>query len=128
VSGEAPGFHAWMSGLHERVRVSSDVPPGVVMIAADPYTVARTISGGRAALGTEESREDYRSFAESFPYLIRVYEKGETIACECCGTPVALITESPAADPDASWKPGIWEPETLRRHTLRRCEWKRANR
>jgi hypothetical protein len=85
--------------------------------------VARTAShpGG---LVTAELREDLRSFCESFPYLIRVTGRGEPIRCECCGTLVALTPEAHGAN--APWKPAIWEHESLRKHTMRRCDWKRG--
>jgi hypothetical protein len=114
----------WLRQIAENISVDASVPPGVIIAASGTEQVARTVShpGG---LVTGELREDLASFAESFPYFIRPDERGEPVACECCGTPVALTPETRGMGPP-SWKPGIWEYESLRRHTLRRCEWKRV--
>ena len=74
----------------------------------------------------EALAEDCLSLNESAPYVVRYHEHGAPIRCECCGTmvaqmPEALITE----ERPRRWKPGIWETEAGRRHTLRRCEWMR---
>src|SRR5215472_5419625 len=70
--------------------------------------------------------EDVRSLAESAPYFIRITEMTEPITCECCGTPVAGVPEALAADgPERRYRRGIWEPWNWRRHTARRCEWRR---
>ena len=115
----------WLRQIAENISVDAQLPPGVIALESDTEKVARWVShpGG---LVTGELREDLASFAESFPYFIRPDERGEPVACECCGTPVALTPETRGMGPP-SWKPGIWEYESLRRHTMRRCEWKRAN-
>jgi hypothetical protein len=122
---------AWLRDLAANIRADPGIPPGLIALESGTGRVARWAShpGG---LATGELREDLASFAESFPYFIRLDERGAPVPCECCGTLVALMPE--ARDGDAvlgartAWKPGIWEHETLRKHTARRCEWKRANR
>jgi hypothetical protein len=76
-----------------------------------------------------EWREDLISLRESAPYVVRLAERTEPITCECCGTTVAGVPEGLGADgPDRRWKRGIWETGVWRKHTLRRCEWKREHR
>jgi hypothetical protein len=98
--------------------------PGLVVMECAGKQTVRTAShpGG---LWSVEVQEDIRSFVESMPWFIRVDERGKPIRCECCGTLVALTPE--ARDRHGPFAPGIWEHETLRKHTLRRCEWRRAN-
>jgi hypothetical protein len=112
--------------LRESIRTDPGLPPGVVVMQSGNQRIARTVShpGG---LATEELREDVRSFVESFPYLIRLDARGAPIACECCGTLVSLTPEARTGTHDA-WMPGIWEHETYRKHTLRRCGWNRTKR
>jgi hypothetical protein len=115
-----------------RLAVDLAQPPGVFVMQFGTEETVRTVSfaGG---LDSEDLREDLRSFRESFPYLIRVDGRGEPIRCEVCGTLVALtyeaLTVSAGGKPPARrrWKPGIWEPEAGRRHTMRRCEWRRRS-
>jgi hypothetical protein len=70
--------------------------------------------------------EDCESVFESMPYVIETVKATRPIRCECCGTWVTMI---PEADTRAGrpwvFTPAIWEAETLRKHTLRRCGWKR---
>lgn len=124
----------WLRQLRDGIRVDPKVPPGVIILESVTESgterIARTAShpGG---LVTAELEEDMRSFAESFHYSIRLSDRGEPIRCEVCGTLVSLTPET--EDENAvlgalsRWKPAIWEHETLRRHTQRRCEWRRAN-
>jgi hypothetical protein len=97
-------------------------------------------SGGQQGLWTSELTqlsadlaispriaEDCRSVIESADYIVQYGDQEPAIICECCGTSVALMPERHTEDQSRTWKPGIWEPETFRRHTLRRCEWKRVN-
>ena len=118
---------AWLRGLSESIRVDPEIPPGVIVLESGGERVARTAShpGG---LVTEALAEDLRSFAESFPWVIRLDGRADPILCEVCGTLVALTSEAEAGMrwSERQWKPGIWEHETLRRHTQRRCEWRRA--
>jgi hypothetical protein len=125
----------WLRGLAANLRTEPDLPPGVIVLEAVAESgterIARTAShpGG---IATSELMEDVRSFAESTPYCIRLSERGEPLWCECCGTLVALTPET--ADgaallgTGARWKPAIWEYETLRKHTMRRCDAMQANR
>lgn len=110
--------------LRDSVRTDPELPPGVVVVQSGSQRIARTAShpGG---LATEELWEDLESFLESFPYLIRLDGRGKPILCECCGTLVSLTPEAGPVAIDA-WKPAIWEHATLRKHTQRRCEWKRG--
>lgn len=114
----------WLRQLGEGIRVDPDIPPGVIVLESGGQRLARTAShpGG---LVTPELEEDLRSFAESFPYTIRLSERGSPAPCEACGTPIATIPAS--RDGETRWKPGIWEHESLRKHTLRRCVWKLAH-
>ena len=76
--------------------------------------------------------EEWRSIGESWPYFIRLYECGEPIRCECCGVSVVKIPEALADDgPSRTYRPAIWEywrTGPVRKHTLRRCDWRRAQR
>jgi hypothetical protein len=120
----------WLRQLRDSIRVDPEIPPGVIVLESGGERVARTAShpGG---LVTEALAEDLRSFAESFPYIVRISDRGEPIRCECCGTLVALMPEARTAEAPPwspkSWSPAIWEHETLRRHTQRRCEWRRGS-
>jgi hypothetical protein len=71
--------------------------------------------------------EDCASLVESMPYVIRYAEATAPIICECCGTRVVAVPEAVVTDVPASrtWTRAIWETETGRKHTLRRCNWKR---
>lgn len=116
----------WLRQLTENICVDPAFPDGFIAIESDGKRVARWAShpGG---LVTGELREDLASFAESFPYFVRLDERGEPIRCEMCGTLVMLVPEWTIEAGAESRKPGIWEHESLRKHTMRRCEWKRAN-
>lgn len=78
------------------------------------------------AAADPEFAEDIASVEESMPYLVRWHERTPPITCECCGTPVTMVPEAGSWSP-RTYKPAIWEEETARKHTLRRCEWQRAN-
>ena len=69
--------------------------------------------------------EDIASIAESMPYVVRMHEGTPPIRCECCGTRVSMVPEAEASVTPWAFKPAIWEAETRRKHTLRRCEWTR---
>jgi hypothetical protein len=70
--------------------------------------------------------EDCTSLMESAPFFIRFRESGEPIRCECCGTPVVAVPEASVDDPPPRrWVRAIWEAKAGRKHTLRRCNWKR---
>jgi len=114
----------WVRQLRDSIRVDPDVPPGLLIVESGPERLARW-GGHPGGLVTDALWEDLQSWMESFPYTIRLGERGQPIVCEVCGTLVALTPEASGAR--APWKPGIWEYETYRRHTQRRCEWKRAN-
>lgn len=120
----------WLRKLTGNVRTDASLPPGLIVLESDSERVAQWCSwpGG---LVDEALWEDLRSYQESFPYCIRLSDRGQPIRCEACGTLVALTPESAhekaILGARVQWTPGIWEQETLRRHTMRRCEWKRAN-
>jgi hypothetical protein len=78
------------------------------------------------ALIDPEFAEDCESVFESMPFQIRYDSAPRPIVCECCGTRVMLVSEAEHRD-WGSWKPAIWEAETLRKHTLPRCGWMREN-
>ena len=113
----------WLSRVADELGIGTGLPPEAIIVAA--VEAASPPYGRDFGPAVEELREDIRSYSESSPYFIRRDERGDPVRCECCGTPVALTTE--ALGLRGPWKPGIWEHETFRRHTLRRCEWKRAN-
>lgn len=75
-----------------------------------------------------EFAEDIESLLESADWFTQWGERTPSIRCECCGTWVTQVPETgpPLKYPD--WKPGIWEFDTGRRHTLRRCNWQRSRR
>lgn len=130
------GFAGWLSGLPVNLDADLGVDPGLppgAMIMRSGGQQAISLSPSFADEGeqlvSDAVAEEYRSLAESEPFVVRYadWDPGKPgIRCECCGTPVALMGER-KAEPSGPWKPGIWEPETVRRHTMRRCEWKRAN-
>ena len=70
--------------------------------------------------------EDLESIGESMPFIVYAHEGRLPIVCECCGTLVTLVPEAHHQDLD-SRKPAIWEAQTARKHTLRRCNWLRDN-
>jgi hypothetical protein len=70
--------------------------------------------------------EDCRCTAESCPYITAGDQATEPIPCECCGTRICAVPEKKGRD--GTWKRGIWETGDWRRHTLRRCNWKRGQR
>ena len=76
----------------------------------------------RAAVDPEFA-EDCESIYESMQFLIRYGRETRCIICECCGTLVVDALECSVYGRD--WKRAIWEHETGRKHTLRRCNWKR---
>lgn len=67
--------------------------------------------------------EECESLSESMRFLIRYDGKTTAITCECCGTCVVNVLEQ-AVNGDQRGR-AIWEAETGRKHTLRRCNWKR---
>lgn len=69
--------------------------------------------------------EDCESIKESMPYIIRYDGACRPVTCERCGTYVADLLES-RADQDRRTR-AIWEAQTARKHTLRRCNWLRDN-
>lgn len=71
--------------------------------------------------------EDWKSITESMPYVVRLHEGTRPIVCECCGTMVAQCPEAEASVTPWTYKPAIWEAQTCRKHTLRRCDWLRDN-
>jgi hypothetical protein len=68
--------------------------------------------------------EDCESLSESMPFMIRHDGASRPVMCECCGTYVSDPLEADTRSP-RQWKRAIWEAETGRKHTLRRCNWKR---
>ena len=117
----------WVRQLRDSIRVDPEIPPGVVVLESGSEQVARTFSHASvpADVTLEELAEDLYSLHESHRYFIRLDGRSEPVPCEFCRTLVAQTPESEGVR--GPWRPGIWEPETGRRHTLRRCEWRRAN-
>lgn len=121
---------AWLRQISEGIRIDPRMAPGAIVmrsgidqaihVSDDTHLHARYLRSGLLA-------EDCRSLIESADYVVRYREAGPAITCECCGTSVAMMAERLAAEHGGTWRPGIWEPEAGRRHTMRRCEWKRAN-
>lgn len=126
----APGHEAWMRHIRDCVQVDAHMPLGAMVMRSGIDQVIRvsdaTLIHARS-VRSDLLAEDARSLIESADYVVRYRDQGEAITCECCGTPVAKMPERLAADRGGRWKPGIWEPDAGRRHTLRRCEWKRVN-
>lgn len=72
-----------------------------------------------------EFAEDVESLMESKDYL--VYPgPGRPEKCEVCGTLVAVWSEVPLSS-RGEREPALWEPEAGRKHTPRRCGWKREH-
>lgn len=121
----------WWSDFVERLVVDPALPPGAVIMRSG----GEQVIGAHGDLAREAGHavspllaETYRSLAESAPYIIRYQDAGEPIICECCGTQVAAIPEALAADwTPRTWKRAIWEWPAGHKHTMRRCEWKRAS-
>lgn len=79
----------------------------------------------RAAVDPEFA-EDIASINESLPYLIRYDGVPPPVLCECCGICVFAPLEADTRNGEPrTWTRAIWEAETGRKHTLRRCEWQR---
>lgn len=117
--------------LAANMRTHPAMPPGAFAVRSGGLQ-AVWASDATRVLGesviSDLIAEDCRSVMESADYIVRYGGLGPSITCECCGTDVAGMPEALVAqDRPRTWKRGIWEHETLRRHTLRRCEWKRAN-
>jgi len=70
--------------------------------------------------------EDIRSLRESMPFVIMTGEASAPLACQYCSTPIHAVPERNVADPDRIWHRALWEPETGRKHTERRCRVLRA--
>ena len=68
--------------------------------------------------------EDCESVFESMPFMIRYDGASRPVQCECCGTYVFDPLEADTRNP-RRWRRAIWEAETGRKHTLRRCDWQR---
>jgi hypothetical protein len=87
-------------------------------------------SGGIADLMRQRAEqdpafaEDCESLFESMPFMIRYEGSSPPVRCECCGTLVRDPLEAHSAEP-RTWKRAIWEAGTGRKHTLRRCNWRR---
>ena len=77
----------------------------------------------RAAVDPEFA-EDLKSLDESMPYVIRHDGASRPVPCECCGTFVSDPLEWDTRRGE-QWTRAIWEAETGRKHTLRRCNWQR---
>jgi hypothetical protein len=123
----------WLRGLPASLPLSLDadpeLPPGAMVMRSGGQQAIH-LSPGFADEGerlvSDRLAEEYRSLAESEPFVVRFAVGCPGIACECCGTQVAQMPEREGGAKQP-WKPGIWESDTGRKHTLRRCEWKRAN-
>lgn len=119
-----------MGRLNVLTTISGAVmPPGAVALRSDreQWLVATDATRLAAELAvSDEFAEDCRSLSESADFVVRHWEHGTPVTCECCGTEVAAMPAAAADQYPRTWKPGIWETSSLRRHTLRRCNWKRA--
>jgi hypothetical protein len=69
--------------------------------------------------------EELVSWGESGGYVFQPDKMTEPIRCEMCGTMVCLIPEAEVLVTPWVFRPGIREPDSFRRHTLRRCTWLR---
>lgn len=126
----ASGREDWIRHLSECVRPDPHLPPGVIVMRSgidQAIAVSEATHIHAATIRSDLLAEDARSIIESADYVVRYRDQDPAITCECCGTPVAKMPERLAADRDGRWRPGIWEPGAGRRHTIRRCEWRRAN-
>jgi len=83
----AAPLSAWCRQIAAELGLSPDLPGEAVIVAA---AKAAADPAGPRGPALEELAEDCRSFNESLPYCIRRDEAGDPIACECCGTLVAL--------------------------------------
>jgi hypothetical protein len=78
--------------------------------------------------GDPDIIEDLNSLSESSPYVIRVEKSRGLMRCERCrafviSVPEYILAPDPGDPPGSRrWERAIWEPETGRKHTLRRCE------
>ena len=111
------------------VMVNPGLPDGVIVLDSGKDALLANLCGLRLAKTDPLYAEDLRSLTESVPFFIRIHEATEPIICECCGTLVAAVPEGLVSDaPGRRFTRAIWESETWRKHTLRRCDWKRVNR
>lgn len=106
-----PGGVFLRSGLEQGIIPAVDYAAVLRQLEADP------VKGPLVA-------EDLASLAESAPFLIRTGEREGPSRCESCGTDVVAVPESPVKG-ERRWARAIWEDRLFRKHTLRRCEWRR---
>ena len=78
----------------------------------------------RAAVDPEFA-EDCESLLESKDYITHPGGMSKPEKCECCGTLVTVVPEVPVGRREEP-KPAIWEVGAWRKHTPRRCNWKRG--
>lgn len=89
------------------------------------------MAAGMARMMTERAAvdplfaEDCESVRESMPYVVQMHEGTRPIRCECCGTLVTMVPEAEPCEPPWTFRAAIWEADTARKHTLRRCTWRR---
>jgi hypothetical protein len=76
---------------------------------------------------TGELGEENESIIESAPFAIYLDEASDPIRCEMCGTLVVAVPERECVFPKRPTRRGIWESETWRKHTLRRCASRREH-
>jgi hypothetical protein len=114
--------------------VDPGIPLGVVVLRSPAEQVIGLTNEDYLRLQSKAAAspalaENCRSILESAPYLIRHQEGTSPITCECCGTEVSAMPEADhRAGRPYTWRQAIWEPETGRKHTLRRCNWIREQR
>ncbi len=107
------------------MQVDASLPPCTVLIRTNgEQALMDTTSAG--LMRTPEFAEDLESLRESLPFVIRIDQMSDAITCECCGTEVFAVPESEWVTP-RQWRRAIWESHTGRKHTMRRCQWKRSN-
>jgi hypothetical protein len=108
------------------IRVDPKLPSGAALMRSGDEQVLLAFADWQNGV-TPAFAEDCASLMESMPYVIRYTEATEPVACECCGTSVVAVPEAFVVDGASArtWTRAIWEAETGRKHTLRRCNWKR---
>ena len=114
-----------------KIVVDPDAPPGSVFLRSglEQGIIPNVDYAALAQLAADPVKgpliaEDLASLAESAPFLIRTGEREGPIRCESCGADVVAVPESPI-DGERHWTRAIWEDRLFRKHTMRRCEWRR---
>jgi len=121
-----------MDGVDFPVVVDPAMPPGAFALRSADEQLIHVAASVQVLADTAISpvlAEDCRSVLESADFVVRYREHGTPVTCPFCGTTVAFTPEAEGGLDwrTREWKQGIWETGAGRKHTFRRCMWKRAH-